>query len=157
MEKKAWILVLSGCLALLLLCILGGIAFFLWVIDEPEDIWIDVSVPGEKMKGEEFAIEIQVENSADKEQLLHSIDIYDSYLEGIAIQRTEPKFIQSYHTPVIGMQTYELKRQIPPQTSITVLVFAKGVRKGDFQGDLQVCINSETSCLSYPLRTIVEE
>jgi hypothetical protein len=76
---------------------------------QPQNINFDIVAPLHVLEGEEFIFEVRVENANNKSQLLYSIDIWDEYLEGIFIQRTEPPFIDAYHIPIDNTQSYEFK------------------------------------------------
>ena len=38
---------------------------------------------------------------------------------------------------------------------VTVAISAYAAHAGDYAGDIDFCINSAVSCLSYPVRTII--
>jgi len=124
---------------------------------QPENISIDVIAPLHVAKGEEFVFEIQVENTAEKSQLLYSVDIWDDYLAGIAIQKTEPPFIDTYHIPIVNTQSYEFKQDIPPKDKLVVKFFAVGLKLGEYSSYVDVCINTEASFLTHPIITIIKD
>jgi hypothetical protein len=124
---------------------------------QPKDISINVITPLHVAKGEGFVFEIQVENTAEKSQLLYSVDIWDDYLAGIAIQKTEPGFIDTYHIPIDNTQCYEFKRDIPPKDTLVVKFFAVGLEPGEYSSYVDVCINTGTSFLTHPITTIIED
>jgi hypothetical protein len=66
----------------------------------PENINVNIVAPLQVTKGEEFVFEIHVQNTLEQAQLPHSIDISDDYIAGIAIKKTEPPFVQSFHVPI---------------------------------------------------------
>jgi hypothetical protein len=124
---------------------------------QPKDISIDVIAPLHVAKGEEFVFEIQVENSAEEPQLLYSVDIWDDYLAGVAIRKTEPRFIDTYHVPIDNTQSYEFKQNIPPKGKLVVKFFAVGLEYGEYSSYVDVCINTGTSFLTHPINTIIED
>ena len=150
-KRKTWIS--AGLLVIVLLAgVLCGGCFW-----QPEHISVDVICPLHVAKGEEFVFEVQVENTADSPQLLYSIDIWDEYLEGISIQRTEPSFIDCYHIPIDNTQSFEFKKDIVPKGKLMVSFHAIAIEAGDYSSYLDVCINTATSFLTHPIITIVED
>jgi hypothetical protein len=124
---------------------------------DPKDVLIQVDAPLEVKRGEEFLVTIEVENTAGRTQQLNSIDVWDNYLEGVAIRRADPAFTESFHVPVDNTESYTFERDIGPKGKLTVKFFAIGVKVGDFNSHVDVCINSAGSCKTFPLRTIVQE
>ncbi|MCZ6601557.1 MAG: hypothetical protein O6952_00970 [Planctomycetota bacterium] len=151
------IVVGCGVALFILVAVCGTSGYFLvrWLMIEPEGIRIQVESPDSVTLGQEFTILLTVHNEAEREQLLHSIDLYDVYLDGIAIQGTKPEFTTSHHTPIFDIQTYEFQENIPAGDSIEVRFVAKAVKTGDFRADIDVCINSAFHFLSRPIRTRV--
>ena len=99
---------------------------------QPRDISVDVVAPLHVVKGEMFVFEIHVVNTAEKPQLLYSVDIWDDYLAGIAIQKTDPLFIDTYHIPIDNTQSYEFQQDIPPKDTLVVKFFAVGLKPGEY-------------------------
>ncbi len=116
-----------------------------------------MDAPLEVRTGEQFVVTIRIENTANETQVLHSIDIWDHYLEGIAIRSTEPAYRQSYHVPIDNTQAFEFYRDIGPYETITITFSATAVAPGDFNSFFDACINSDISYLTYPIRTVVKE
>ena len=152
MNIKRKILIGAAVLAIALL--VGGVSS---CGGQPKNISIDVIAPLHVAKGEEFVFEIQVENTAEKSQLLYSIDIWDEYLTGIAIQKTDPPFIGTYHIPIDNTQSYEFKHDIPAKDKLVVKFFAIGLKPGEYSSYVDVCINTGTSFLTHPIITIIED
>ncbi len=157
--KKSTTIILICTLAVgvgLLTCV-GGIAWFFSLVREPENIVIRVDAPLEVSNGDQFVVTIRIENTADRTQVLHSIDIWDQYLTGIAIVGTEPAYRQSYHVPIDNTQAFEFFLDMPPRETTTVTFYATAVAPGDFNSFFDASINSDMSFLTYPIRTIVKE
>ena len=138
------------------LLVTGG-AFLGWLMQAPEGAAIRVEAPSLVRKGDPVIIFVEVENTSSEPQLLHSVDISSSYLNGIAIQWADPRFTESYPIAVgPAMQSYTFEQQIAPGATLTVQFFGTAVRRGDFSGDVDVCISSAVRCDSFLTRTIVE-
>ncbi|OQY27244.1 MAG: hypothetical protein B6I38_10325 [Anaerolineaceae bacterium 4572_5.1] len=162
MDKKTVLWLGAGCVVVcvmlgIALLVLGG-AFVNWAMEEPENITVDMTLPVEVAKGDEFVMEVQVTNSANEPQELNSIDIDVSYLDGVIINRTEPiysdfseiEFVKSFHSYFFG-------NDIPANSSFIVKFYMTALKPGDFSGSVDVCINSEVECLEYFARTIIHE
>jgi hypothetical protein len=69
---------------------------------------------------------------------------------------TEPGYHGSMHVPIDNTVSYKFELPIPPGGVAEVTLEAQALRAGDFGGDFDFCIDSETSCLSTYVRTFVE-
>ena len=137
--------------------LLAGGVFLGWLMQTPEGVGIRVQAPTLVTKGDQVIIFVEVENTSAEPQLLHSIDISAEYLSGIAIQWADPRFTESYQIPMgPDMQSYTFERQIAPGGTLVVQLVGTAVRRGDFAGDIDVCIGSAVLCDSFLTRTIVE-
>lgn len=145
MIKQRWLLIVM----LMIITLLGGCS-------DPKDVKISVKVPLEVKLGEEFVIIASVKNTAPQTQKLVSLDIADAYLKGVAILRTEPDSEESTHIIIDNTFSYVYNIPIKPGKTVTVSLFAKAIKTGDFNAELDYCINSDYSFLSRSLRTIVK-
>ena len=158
MKKSSTVLLICGGIAgVLCLSCIGGIAWVYSIAKAPENINIQVDAPLEVSNGDRFVVTIRIENTASETQVLHSIDVWDRYLEGIAIVSTEPAYRQSYHVPIDNTQAFEFYRDIGPHEKITITLNATAVSPGDFNSFFDACINSDISYLTFPIRTVVTE
>jgi hypothetical protein len=128
-----------------------------WGCDEPRDVIVSVNAPLHVAQGEEFVFEVGVENISASTQLLYSIDIWDEYLKGISVISSEPQFTDSYHIPLDNTQSYEFKQDIPAIDKLVIKFYAVGLEPGHYSSYLDVCINTGTSFISYPIITIVDD
>lgn len=124
--------------------------------EDPKDIVIKVDVPLQVTKNEDFIITATVKNTASTEQKLVSLDIGDEYLEGIAIVKTEPDNSESRHVLIDNTVTYVFNIPIKSGEEIKVNFYAKALKKGDFNSEVDFCINKETTFLSKSIRTVVQ-
>jgi hypothetical protein len=141
--------------AALILILLPGIAVS--CSDMPESISVDIDCPLHVAKGEEFLFEIQITNTSSDSQLLYSIDIWDEYMEGITVRKTDPAFTDTYHIPIDNTQSFEFQKDIPPHDTLTLKFYAVGHQTGEYSSYLDICVNSATSFISYPIITIVDD
>lgn len=151
--------VIIGCAVMAILGMIGIGACFVWVASqgaEPEDVEISVKGPASVATGESFTLQATVRNTAAKEQTLVSLDIADAYLDGIVIRGSEPPFKDAQHIPIDNTTSYSFDLPIPAGGEVTVVFEAHAAHPGDHRGDVDFCINSEISFLSYPVRTLVE-
>jgi hypothetical protein len=142
---------------LLLFVLLGtAVAAAMLGCGSPENIEVGLEVPLEVGRGQEFNIIASITNTASDTQKLVSIDIGDSYLKGIAILKTEPDHKEAVHIPIANMMSYDFDLPIKPGEKIMIVMHAKALKFGDYNADIDFCINSDSSFLTKSLRTIVE-
>jgi len=145
------------CVLLLLgLAAMAGCDTMEQIASGPKDVTIQVNAPLHVKVKEEFVVEVRVQNTASQSQRLDSIDVGDTYLQGVAIQRSEPAFKQSMHVPLVNMQSYEYGTPIAAGGEVVVKFYAVAVKVGDYSATVDVCINSASSCSSHPTRAVVE-
>jgi hypothetical protein len=143
----------------LLVCAAGG-ALWLYFssqprFEEPADIAMFITAPDRVKPGESFTIEVRVVNQADRPQVLDSIDVYDAYTAGIRIRRSDPAWRSSSH--MYDFITFDYQIKIPPRSAHVVTFDATALKRGDYEGDFDICVNAPWSCLSEAVRTIVED
>ena len=141
---------------LIAVAVIVSVAIFTGCLEDPKNIVVDVQSPSFVNEKEEFNIIVTVENTAENPQKLVSLDIADCYLEGISIINSEPQYKSDYHLPIDNTRCYEYYIEIPADGKQIVKLTAVALKKGDYSGDIDICINSETNFLSKQLRTIVE-
>ncbi|HEX9764164.1 MAG TPA: hypothetical protein VGA39_02680 [Candidatus Acidoferrales bacterium] len=149
-HRTACVLVLLG------LAAAAGCDTMEQIASGPKDVTIQVNAPLHVKVKEEFVVEVRVQNTSAQSQRLDSIDVGDRYLQGVAIQRTEPAFKQSMHVPIVNMQSYEFGQPIAAGGEVVVKFHAVAVQAGDYSATVDVCINSASSCSSHPIRAVIE-
>ncbi len=122
----------------------------------PENISVDILAPLQVKKGDEFVITACVSNSAKNGQTLVSLDIGDKYMEGIAILKTDPNHKEASHVPIDNTMSYVFRLPVQPGEEKRVLLHAKAIKAGDFNSEIDFCINSDVMFLTKGVRTIVE-
>lgn len=132
------------------------ITAFMGCLEYPENIVIGIQSPSFVNEREEFNIIVTVENTAEQPQTLTSLDIANGYLEGIAITNSEPQSKSNFHVPIDDTQSYQYYINIPAGGKQIVNLTAVALKKGEYSGDIDVCINTDVNFLSKQLRTIVE-
>lgn len=120
---------------------------------EPTGIQIGVIGPGTVTAGESFNLLVRVTNTSAEAQTLDSIDFGEEYLAGISILSSDPAFTESFPYP--GFYSYTFERSIPAGGEVAVQFRAQAEQSGDFEGMLDICINSPVNCLRETVRTSV--
>lgn len=120
---------------------------------EPTGVEIGVIGPGTVSVGESFNLLVRVRNTAGQSQTLDSIDFAEEYLEGVSIQSADPSYSDSFSYP--GFYSYTFERSIPAGSELTVQFRAQAEQSGDFEGALDVCINTPVNCVRETVRTSV--
>jgi hypothetical protein len=152
---KVFGFVAAGCLVIVGIGVLALILSFDSCFGEPEDITIMVEAPLNVSNGSHFTLLTTVENRSAKARTLVDIDVADEYLKGIAIEAAEPPFKSAEHIPIDNTVSHSFDIPIPAHGKVQVRFAVQAVHAGDFAGDLDICIDSETTCTSQNVRTIV--
>jgi hypothetical protein len=137
-------------LPIVLVAVIGGCG------GTPKDIDVDLQAPPTAKMGQEFVITATVDNHAATAQKLVSLDIGDKYLAGVAILATEPNYKDTMHVPIDNTRSYIFDLPVKPGQKAQILLHARAVKTGDFDSQVDFCINSNSSFLSRSLRTTVE-
>ena len=145
-----------GCGSALLLLVLV-VAALIMVTRRPDGVEVRIEAPLEAVVGERFTFVARVKNTSSEARTLADLDVADSYLRGIVIERTEPAFSEASHMPIDNTMSYTLNQSIAAGAELVVTVFAMAGHPGDHAGDVDFCIDSRMSCLPYPIRTIVRK
>jgi hypothetical protein len=157
------LLATPGCLILIIsTCVLGyllGRLFFENSFkNEPNTVQISLLAPETAVPaGQPFVVTVQVNNSVAEEQLLHSIDISDGYLEKISLQRSTPAFDRELAIPFVRFQSFQYGASIRGRGVQRVEFTFIGDAPGEFAGEIDVCINSGSVCKLFPLATTIGE
>lgn len=93
--------------------------------------------------------------SEEDEIVLDSVDVSESYLEGISLVRTNPAYRDTLS--ILGFTRYEFQTPIPAGQTLQLGLQALALRAGEFRGEVDVCINSGFSCRTYQVRTMVAD
>ncbi|NIR42737.1 MAG: hypothetical protein GWN99_02580 [Gemmatimonadetes bacterium] len=135
--------------------VIAGLFCIGYMVREPGDVEVAIEAPLEVSQGERFTIVVRVWNGAGKRRTLVDLDIADEYLNGIVIESSEPPFKDAMHVPIDNTLSYSFDIPIAAGEEAVVEFAAFAAHSGDFQGDIDFCIDSSVSCLSYPVRTLV--
>ena len=122
-----------------------------------ENVDVFVDAPAVVQLDDDFEITMKLVNTANKSQKLASIDIADSYLNGIMVIKTAPEYRESMRIPIGNMMSYVYKHSLPPGDTVVFVLYCKAVDTGDFMGDFDFCINSDFNFMSKNVRTIVKD
>ncbi|MBT4857278.1 hypothetical protein HON52_03780 [Candidatus Uhrbacteria bacterium] len=114
-----------------------------------------VAYPLEALEGDEITIVATVTNDTGEDQVLHSIDIGESYLDGIAITSTDPEFTDSFLLDD-GTYTHFFVIDVPAGESTEVTFTGRALTAGDYQGAFDICIDDGLTCNFLQVRTLVE-
>ncbi len=122
----------------------------------PMNIELSVESPRVVQAGQDFEIHVRVRNTAPETQKLVELAFPQEYLKGVTIQASQPGFAKSAAHPEEQILRYTFNLPIEPGAELELLLHAYAVAPGDYSGKLDFSINSETSSLSHPIRTIVK-
>lgn len=158
---RGWLIFL-GSAGILLLCVcalsvavvlaLGGSVFAFMSADQVESE-IAVEAPARVERGSEFVISVRIQNTSEEEMLLDSIDVSETYLEGVSIARTDPPYRDSIH--ILGYTSYDFRRPISVGGRLEIELQALALQAGDYRGEMDICLNTGFSCRTFQIRTMI--
>ena len=134
---------------------LGGIVglYFVFYGGAPP-FRIALQYPREVTLGDEFDLEIEVENARRKRVSLASIDVFDSFLEGFELIGTVPSYEDHEH--VFNFRTLWFQEDLMPEGTVIVRVTLRAAQLGRYGGQLDVCTASELCTTVYAAIDVVE-
>ena len=154
---------IAGCSLLLLCCIitlvLGVGGFAVAGLQPPEGAEFSVDVPSKVQVGEQFEIEISIENTQLEPQNLIAISFALDYLSGIEIIDSNPTFVyqDEFEILEIPIQIFTYEEMILQDEVVTINLLAEAIEVGDFGGEIQICLNTATNCVRIATRTVITE
>ncbi len=156
---KGWLWIGLGCGALVvvggLAC--GGLALLSpTLFASPEDVDVVVDAPLRVHNGQEFEIRVTVTNGGSATQTIRSVEITDTYGDGIAITSSDPMWDTSEHDGLNHLQWYDYTIDVEGGGSEVLVFHASPLYDGDWGGDVRVCVNTKWNYTSHPIRTLVE-
>jgi hypothetical protein len=143
--------------------ILGLVAFFVIVVgaaeavswnDEAQNIEVRYELPEKANLRETFVFTIIVQNTADRPQMLYSLDVDTHFLDGVGIEGTNPAFEKSEPNLLAPIRSYLFERNIPPKRSLEIEWKGNAHKSGTFPLNLDVCIDTAFRCSSFTAGTI---
>lgn len=162
--KKTILWIAGGCLAVIV-CALAVVVFgfggLAWLGSQtPTNTDVVIGVPLEAAVGDQIELTVSIANSGSTAMQLMSIDISLNYLNGIAIDHTDPAFTESSQFNALGggetFQTFYFHQSIAPGNTLTILFNGVAVAAGDYSGSVDVCIDSDFNCATNIVRTVIK-
>ena len=147
------LVILCICVGIFLL--FGGGAVWRAANEGPQEIEISVDTPQQVKVGEEFSIEVTLENLGDEAQLLYSIDFTDDYLQGIDVVSAFPDYEDMNEYGMGNFRSYTFEREIDAGEELVVRIQLIGQVEGTFSGELDVCVDDGFRCETVTLNTLV--
>jgi hypothetical protein len=117
---------------------------------------VSIDSPVSASLGQEFSVVCTVVNRAAKPQKLVSLDVADGFLKGIVIHSAEPAFTEAIHVPIVNVVSYSFGRTLASAETFKVAFRCYAAKAGDWSGEVDFCVNTGASSLTYPLRIIVK-
>jgi uncharacterized protein YceK len=137
-------------LAVIALVLLSGCATV-------EDVRVSVEEPASVTLGETFEVSVTIENLGTGDRLLTSVDIGDKYLEGMTLYGSEPSWTEAWDFGWVGFQSYDYQMNIPSGESLNLVYSFEAMLTGNYEGALDVCLDTEYECVYNTMFTVVEE
>jgi hypothetical protein len=119
-----------------------------------KDIEVRYTMPKSAKIGETVEFTISIENTSDHPQLLHNLDIDTHFLDGVWVQRTDPRFKKSEPNLLAPIRSFIFQQRIPPHEVLSIRLEGRAQKAGKFPLNLDVCVENVSTCFSYELGTI---
>lgn len=152
----------GGCLVMflcmVLVCVMGVVGV-IWISQPPENIRVSIEAPLQVEVGDEVEFVVRVQNVGTESVELIGMDVSMDYLNGVILNSSNPPFAELNRYDGMGdgesYQTYYFYEQIAPGEALTITFLGEAVSPGDYSGSFDVCIDSNFSCISNFIRTVV--
>jgi hypothetical protein len=145
----------AGMIFACLLCI-GGV---LWISQPPRGVTASVDAPIQLDAGDKVEFVVHVTNHNKDVVKIMSIDIGVDYFEGITLLSVTPDY-DSYYVPqeatADDIRSYYFSIPVEPGETVSITFMGNAVDAGDYGGILDVCINSNYTCISNVIRTVIK-
>lgn len=132
-----------------------------WPSDEPliEDVSVQLDDIIHTKVGDDFILAIDVTNYGTDTRNLDSIDMETTFLEGVAVNKAEPRFQGFDHVVFMNedFSTYDFQRDLAANSTQTVKFYMTATKAGTYTGYVDVCIDSGVDCNRYEATIVVEE
>jgi hypothetical protein len=150
----AW--VLGGIVALVVGWVVFQIGWGIFGSHHLKGIEIQIDVPPTCDFDAEFDVVVRITNLLNKERIVRDFDIETSYLDGIMVLKVDPSPESSERS--FGTWTHSMKRTIAPLSELVIRTRCKGVKCGDFSGDVTLYVDSRSlHWFTQTIRTIVAD
>lgn len=150
--------IVLGVFLILPLIVVGtitGLTLINLVNQEPIDMSVEILAPQTVAAGNEFTIEVIVENREQEPQILDSIDVGSTFSAGFEIREVIPPY--EYTSSMIAeFQSFFFKQEIEPGETLTVTFNAVATQAGEYAGEIAVCINTGVNCAIFNGVLVVE-
>ena len=162
-NNKTLLWIGGGCLIIflcILILIVSGTGGIMWLgLQTPENIDVSINTPINIDVGDTVELIVTITNTGTSSVELNSIDISLNYLNGFVVEETTPPFTETSQFDAWFVdetyQTFYFYQAIESGETLSIVFNAQAVLTGDFSGDIDVCIDSESNCKTSIARTIV--
>lgn len=120
-----------------------------------DHVELNVTSPANVTEGDAFDIVVTVRNTGADQTTLHSIDLYNSYLDGVEVLSSTPAF-DSQGSMLGEYEAFRYDDALPPGAVSVVTLRARARKVGVWVGDLDVCIGSDVTFKTHVMTTTVE-
>ncbi len=152
---KTVVTVLVTFVATSLLWIGGAVALYLHFFGGEPPFRVSVRSPERVFRGEEFRVELDVENAGPEPITVASVDVYDSFLAGLELIDSEPAYRTRDHT--LNFETLWLERPLAPDETLSVRLRLRAVESGLHGGHIEVCTRQERCTTVYAAVGVLEQ
>lgn len=152
-----------GCAGLVIGMIFGcvlSIAGLMWLTQSPDDVTVSIDTPIQVEARDRVEFVVHVTNDGEDLITVKRLDVGVDYFEGFTLLSVTPNYVDYYipQEPSSWEQyrSYYFSIPIEPGETVSITFSSNAVTAGDYAGSLDICINSEYSCIYKVLRTVVK-
>jgi hypothetical protein len=102
-----------------------------------EPFHVTADLPERVRVGEAVSLRLSITNPADEPRILDSVDVYESFLEGLEVRALTPHPAETNR--ILDFTTYSYSRTLAGGESITLVFDYVATKPGYFSGDVDVC------------------
>jgi uncharacterized protein (DUF58 family) len=122
----------------------------------PPGIAVTVTSEPRCCLGEDLEVTVVVRNTLERQRRITSVYIDATYLDGFVVGAIAPEPVTRSDGPVLRQQIYSMDVPLAPDSSETVTLTLRAVKRGEFQGDLTVYVDGgHFRYIAKPLRAHV--
>jgi hypothetical protein len=141
-----WLVPLTG-LGLLLALACGEV---------PSQVEIAVDYPRKAVAEEPVAWVVTIRNHDSEPHTMRDLDVSEGIATAAFFDRSEPPWNDAFLGEVTGDYNYKYRIELQPGESLELRLEGVALQAGQHIGALDVCIDSVSSCRSFPMRTVVQ-
>ena len=134
------------------LAIIVGAAYF--YLDSESPLQVTIETPNQVAPGESFDLVLNVINAGDKRTGMHSVDLYDQFLQGFDVVDAAPPIVDD--AQIGNFRTLWFEHALEPGETVSARIHLKASQLGRHSGQIDVCTGLELCANIYETIEVVK-